>query len=169
MDRGDGALGQVIASGAAHDIGDHQGRECAENPGADAVEQLDTDQPEAHCWSDAPQTAGGRRMKVEDLRPAAPDGQSGCMRKAANSTVCRAIMRSPKRRALTSTLPRRAAAAGIAAPIGCHSAPPESPPTSPMAAHSSPCRRSAHESPSTTKLYDRTKERLTQDEVEPMQ
>ena len=69
MDHGDGALGQVIAPGAAHVISDHQGREGAENPGADAVEQLDTDQPEAHCWSDAPLTAGGGRMKVEDLRP----------------------------------------------------------------------------------------------------
>jgi hypothetical protein len=29
-----------------------------------------------------------------------------------------------------------------------------------------PVRQAAHESPRTTKLYDRTKERLTQDEVE---
>jgi hypothetical protein len=41
---------------------------------------------------------------------------------------------------------RRALAAGIHAPIGNHMA--------------------AHESPRRTKLYDRTKERLTQDEVE---
>ena len=47
LHRGDGALGQVVAAGAAHDIGDHQGRERAENPGADAIEHLDADQPEA--------------------------------------------------------------------------------------------------------------------------
>jgi hypothetical protein len=33
------AFGQVMAPGAAHDIGDHQGRQGAEDPGADAVEQ----------------------------------------------------------------------------------------------------------------------------------
>ena len=47
MDRGDGALGQVVAPGPAHDIGDHQGREGPEDPGANPVEQLDTDQLEA--------------------------------------------------------------------------------------------------------------------------
>jgi site-specific recombinase XerD len=63
---------------------------------------------------------------------------------------------------------RRAAAAGIAAPIGNHT----------MRAtgitaylgnggaleHAQ--AMAAHESPRTTKLYDRTKDRLTQDEVE---
>ena len=35
---GDRALGQIVAARAAHDIGDHQGRQRAENPGADAIE-----------------------------------------------------------------------------------------------------------------------------------
>jgi integrase len=44
---------------------------------------------------------------------------------------------------------------------------PGSPPISPMAARSSMAQEmAAHESPRTTKLYDRTRERLTQDEVE---
>ena len=65
MDRGDGALGQVVASGAAHDVRDHQGREGAEEPGADAVEQLHTDQPEAVI---------GERVKH---RPDRQDGEPG--------------------------------------------------------------------------------------------
>jgi len=47
LDRGDGALCQVVAPGASHNIGDHQGCEGAENPGADTIEYLDADQPEA--------------------------------------------------------------------------------------------------------------------------
>jgi site-specific recombinase XerD len=60
---------------------------------------------------------------------------------------------------------RRAAAAGIAAPIGCHT-------FRATGSHRLPNggaleqEMAAHESPRTTKLYDRTKERLTQDEVE---
>jgi len=44
LHRGDRALRQIVATGAAHYIGDHQGRERAENSGADAIEQLDADQ-----------------------------------------------------------------------------------------------------------------------------
>jgi hypothetical protein len=44
-------------------------------------------------------------MKVEDLRRAARDGQSGCMRKAARNMRCRAITRSPTRCAPISTPP----------------------------------------------------------------
>ena len=43
------------------------------------------------------------KMKVEDLRRAAPVGRSGCMRKAARSMRCRAIMRLPRPCAPTST------------------------------------------------------------------
>ena len=63
---------------------------------------------------------------------------------------------------------RRALAAGIYAPIGNHTF---------LATGITAClanggalehaqEMAAHESPRTTKLYDRTKERLTQDEVE---
>jgi Phage integrase, N-terminal SAM-like domain len=43
------------------------------------------------------------KMKVEDLRPRAPDGPSDCMKKAAKSTPCRAITRWPRRCAPIST------------------------------------------------------------------
>ena len=63
---------------------------------------------------------------------------------------------------------RRAAAAGSAAPIGCHTLR-----ATGITAYLSnggtlehAQEMAAHESPRTTKLYDRTKERLTQDEVE---
>jgi hypothetical protein len=36
------------------------------------------------------------KMKVEDFRRVAPAGQSGCTRKAASTTRCRATTRSPK-------------------------------------------------------------------------
>jgi hypothetical protein len=36
------------------------------------------------------------KIKVEDLRPRAPDGQSSCTTKAVSSTACRAITRSPR-------------------------------------------------------------------------
>jgi hypothetical protein len=65
LDRGNGALRQVVAPGAAHDIGDHQRRQGAENAGADAIEQLDTDQPEA---------VGGEGVK---RRPDRQDGEAG--------------------------------------------------------------------------------------------
>src|SRR5205823_4947767 len=54
---------------------------------------------------------------------------------------------------------RRAAVAGIAAEIGCHTFR-----ATGITAYLA--NGAAHESPRTTKLYDRTKERLTQDEVE---
>jgi site-specific recombinase XerD len=63
---------------------------------------------------------------------------------------------------------RRAAAAGIAAPIGCHTF--RATGITAYFANGGALERAqemaAHESPRTTKLYDRTKERLTQDEVE---
>jgi len=65
---------------------------------------------------------------------------------------------------------RRAKAAGIAAEIGCPHVSARtrgSPPTSRTAARLEHAQEmAAHESPRATKLYDRTKERLTQDEVE---
>jgi len=63
---------------------------------------------------------------------------------------------------------RCATAAGIAAESAAtRSAPPGSPPISPMVGALEHAQEmAAHESPRTTKLYDRTKERLTQDEVE---
>jgi integrase len=63
---------------------------------------------------------------------------------------------------------RRAAATGIAAEIGCHTFR-----ATGITAHLAnggalehAQEMAAHESPRTTKLYGRTKERLTQDEVE---
>jgi integrase/recombinase XerD len=66
---------------------------------------------------------------------------------------------------------RRAAAAGITAPIGCLPAIPSGRPASPpiwrTAARLEHAQAmAAHESPRTTKLYDRTRERLTREEVE---
>jgi site-specific recombinase XerD len=63
---------------------------------------------------------------------------------------------------------RRAAAAGIAAEIGCHTfrATGITAYLSNGGALDHAQEMAAHESPRTTKLYDRTKERLTQDEVE---
>jgi site-specific recombinase XerD len=63
---------------------------------------------------------------------------------------------------------RRAAAAGIAAPIGNHSfrATGITSYLSNGGALEHAQEMAAHESPRTTKLYDRTRERLTQDEVE---
>ena len=62
---------------------------------------------------------------------------------------------------------RRAAAAGITAPIGNHTFR-ATRITAYLAngALEHAQEMAAHESPRTTKLYDRTKERLTQDEVE---
>jgi site-specific recombinase XerD len=63
---------------------------------------------------------------------------------------------------------RRAIAAGITAPIGCHSF--RATGITAYLANGGALEHAqemaAHESPRTTKLYDRTKERLTQDEVE---
>src|SRR5208283_3499626 len=63
---------------------------------------------------------------------------------------------------------RRAAAAGIAEAIGCHTfrATGITAYLSNGGALEHAQEMAAHESPRTTKLYDRTKERLTQDEVE---
>jgi integrase len=62
----------------------------------------------------------------------------------------------------------RAAAAGIAVPIGCHTF--RATGITAYLANGGVLEHAqemaAHESPRTTKLYDRTKERLTQDEVE---
>ncbi len=63
---------------------------------------------------------------------------------------------------------RRAKAAGIAAEIGCHTF--HATGITAYLANGGALEHAqemaAHESPRTTKLYDRTKERLTQDEVE---
>jgi site-specific recombinase XerD len=63
---------------------------------------------------------------------------------------------------------RRAAAAGITAPIGCHTF--RATGITAYLANGGALEHAqemaAHESPRTTKLYDRTRERLTQDEVE---
>jgi integrase len=63
---------------------------------------------------------------------------------------------------------RRAAAAGIAPEIGCHTF--RATGITAYLANGGALEHAqemaAHESPRTTKLYDRTKERLTQDEVE---
>jgi integrase len=63
---------------------------------------------------------------------------------------------------------RRAAAAGIDAPIGCHTF--RATGITAYLANGGALEHAqemaAHESPRTTKLYDRTRERLTQAEVE---
>jgi integrase len=63
---------------------------------------------------------------------------------------------------------RRASAAGIAAEIGCHTF--RATGITAYLANGGALEHAqemaAHESPRTTKLYDRTKERLTEDEVE---
>jgi len=63
---------------------------------------------------------------------------------------------------------RRAAAAGIAAPIGCHTF--RATGITTYLANGGTLEHAqamaAHESPRTTKLYDRTRERLTREEVE---
>jgi len=63
---------------------------------------------------------------------------------------------------------RRAAAAGIAAPIGCHTF--RATGITAYLANGGALEHAqemaAHERPRTTRPYDRTKERLTQDEVE---
>jgi integrase len=59
---------------------------------------------------------------------------------------------------------RRAKAAGIAAEIGCHTFRATGLANGGALEHAQ--EMAAHESPRTTKLYDLTKERLTQDEVE---
>ncbi len=63
---------------------------------------------------------------------------------------------------------RRAAAAGIAAPIGCHTF--RATGITAYLANGGKLEHAqamaAHESPRTTKLYDRTRERLTSEEVE---
>ena len=63
---------------------------------------------------------------------------------------------------------RRAKAAGIAAEIGCHTfrATGITAYLANGGAREPAQEMAAHESPRTTKLYDRTRERLTQDEVE---
>jgi integrase len=63
---------------------------------------------------------------------------------------------------------RRAVAAGIAAPIGCHTF--RATGITAYLANGGTLEHAqamaAHESPRTTKLYDRTRERLTREEVE---
>ncbi len=63
---------------------------------------------------------------------------------------------------------RRAAAAGIATPVGCHSFRATGITAYLMNGGTLEHAQAmaGHESPRTTKLYDRTQERLTQDEVE---
>jgi site-specific recombinase XerD len=67
-----------------------------------------------------------------------------------------------------SMVRQRAAAAGILAPIGNHTF--RGPEITAYLANGGELAQTrsiaAHESPRTTKLYDRTQERLTQDEVE---
>jgi integrase len=74
----------------------------------------------------------------------------------------------PCHHALAEALHAYIAAAGITAPIGNHSF--RATGTTAYLANGGTLEHAqsmaAHESPRTTKLYDRTKERLTQDEIE---
>jgi hypothetical protein len=65
---------------------------------------------------------------------------------------------------------RRTAEAGVKVKLGCHvatsSARPTSPPTYRPTGPSKRRPMAAHESPPTTKLYDRTVDEITLDEIE---
>ncbi len=102
------------------------------------------------------------KMKVEDLRPR---GAGWTVRLHEKGGKQHAM---PCHHALAEALRAYLDAAGIAAEIGCHTF--RATGITAYLANGGALEHAqemaAHESPRTTKLYDRTKERLTQDEVE---
>jgi integrase len=90
-------------------------------------------------------------MKVKDLRPRAPDGRSGCMRKGGKEHPM------PCHHALAEALRAYIDAAGIAAEIGCHTF--RATGITAYLANGGALEHAqemaAHESPRMTKLYDR--------------
>jgi site-specific recombinase XerD len=112
------------------------------------------------------------RMKVEDLRPRGAAWVLRLHEKGGkqHAMPCHhALAEKPMDQAdAWRMVRRRAVAAGIMAPIGNHSF--RATGITAYLANGGTLEHAqamaAHESPRTTKLYDRTKERLTQDEVE---
>jgi integrase len=93
----------------------------------------------------------------------APDGTAATASISSGRTYTLATVSSE-----LGGIGRRAATAGIAEEIGCHTF--RATGITAYLANGGALEHAqemaAHESPRTTKLYDRTKERLTQDEVE---
>ncbi len=102
------------------------------------------------------------RMKVEDLRAKGAGWQIQLHEKGGKQHAM------PCHHALAEALRAYIDAAGIAEAIGCHTfrATGITAYLANGGALEHAQKMAAHESPRTTKLYDRTKERLTQDEVE---
>lgn len=95
--------------------------------------------------------------------------RKGCLFRTARGHIATVLSDRPMSQSdAWRTIRRRAAAAGIAAPIGNHSF--RATGITAYLGNGGTLEHSqemaGHESPRTTKLYDRTKERLTQDEVE---
>src|ERR1700730_2347299 len=109
-----------------------------------------------------------RRCAPTSMRPPSPDRKGWLFRTArghnGSSLSDKAMSQSDAWRMIR----RRAAAAGIAEGSGCHTF--RATGITAYLANGGALEHAqemaAHESPRTTKLYDRTKERLTQEEVE---
>ena len=112
------------------------------------------------------------KMKVEDLRPRGAGWTVRLHEKGGKQYAMpchHALADKPMSQPdAWRMIRRRAAAAGIAEAIGCHTF--RATGITAYFANGGALEHAqemaAHESPRTTKLYDRTKERLTQDEVE---
>jgi integrase len=118
------------------------------------------------------------RMRVEDLRPSGAGWELRLREKGGKqhwlfrtSKGWKADMLSEEPMMQTDAwrmIRRRAKAAGIKASIGCHTF--RATGITAYLENGGPLEHAqamaAHESPRTTKLYDRTKERLTLDEIE---
>ena len=97
------------------------------------------------------------------------DDRKGVLFRTSRGHAANTLASQPMRQAdAWRMVRRRAAAAGVMAPIGCHSF--RATGITAYLANGGVLEHAqamaAHESPRTTKLYDRTQERLTQDEVE---
>ncbi len=97
------------------------------------------------------------------------EDRKGCLFRTARGHFATALSQQPMSQPdAWRMIRRRALAAGIMAPIGNHSF--RATGITAYLANGGALEHAqamaAHESPRTTKLYDRTKERLTQDEVE---
>jgi integrase len=107
-------------------------------------------------------TNAALEMEVEDLRPRNAGWTVRLHEKGSKEHAM------TRHHALAEALRAYIDAAGIAAPIGCHTS--RATGITAYLANGGALGHAqeiaAHESPRTTKLYDRTKERLTQDKVE---
>lgn len=100
----DGAERQIVSARAMHQIGDHERRQHAEYSGADAVEQLHGDQPDAVLGQgveEGPQRQNGKPDRQDRL--ATPLlGQSPANNAIGSITSCAAIVNNPRVRAATA-------------------------------------------------------------------